>query len=110
MEGSDLSLTSFQPVAECPGFRCIFGDGACKSIGERCNRVVDCLGGEDEMNCPFRLDSDNVILGQTPANNSDAVVTSPAPFDSDISTKPSAPEINPEGAPKFDNSTPNPVK
>ncbi|CAL7938816.1 unnamed protein product [Xylocopa violacea] len=36
---------------KCPGFSCEGGLGKCLPIEARCNRMVDCLDGEDEVNC-----------------------------------------------------------
>ncbi|XP_062549399.1 serine protease nudel [Armigeres subalbatus] len=35
----------------CPGFQCSFGVSYCIAKKKRCNGKVDCLGGEDELNC-----------------------------------------------------------
>lgn len=41
-----------RPLANCPTFSC--DDGRCLPIEQRCNRIVDCLNGEDEIQCyPF---------------------------------------------------------
>lgn len=48
MEMSDLSRTSTVPRQQCPGFRCLFDDGICRSSKARCNRIIDCMAGEDE--------------------------------------------------------------
>ncbi|KAG7203877.1 hypothetical protein KM043_017931 [Ampulex compressa] len=39
------------PLSKCPGFRCAGGSGRCLPIEKRCNRMVDCLNAEDEINC-----------------------------------------------------------
>lgn len=39
------------PLEKCPGFSCNGGLGKCLRIEARCNRVVDCLDGEDELYC-----------------------------------------------------------
>ncbi|XP_076761416.1 serine protease nudel [Xylocopa sonorina] len=36
---------------KCPGFSCEGGLGKCLPREARCNRIVDCLDGEDEINC-----------------------------------------------------------
>ena len=40
------------PKRHCPGYRCVWGGGLCISKRRRCDGTVDCLGGEDELNCP----------------------------------------------------------
>lgn len=39
------------PLKKCPGFSCEGGLGKCLPVEARCNRVIDCLDGEDELNC-----------------------------------------------------------
>lgn len=39
------------PLERCPGFSCDGGLGKCLPNEARCNRIVDCLNGEDEVNC-----------------------------------------------------------
>lgn len=39
------------PLEKCPGFSCEGGLGKCLPIEARCNRIVDCLNGEDEVDC-----------------------------------------------------------
>ncbi|CAK9811280.1 Serine protease nudel [Anthophora plagiata] len=39
------------PLEKCPGFSCEGGLGKCLPIEARCNRMIDCLDGEDEVNC-----------------------------------------------------------
>lgn len=38
-------------LEKCPGFSCEGGLGKCLPIEARCNRIVDCLNGEDEVDC-----------------------------------------------------------
>lgn len=40
------------PRQECPGHRCVWGGGLCISKIKLCDGTVDCLSGEDEINCP----------------------------------------------------------
>lgn len=49
---SDLSATAKLTRSTCPGFTCIWSD-RCISSRKRCNEKIDCLGGEDELNCPY---------------------------------------------------------
>nr|XP_031838376.1 serine protease nudel isoform X2 [Nomia melanderi] len=39
------------PLEKCPGFSCNGGLGKCLPMEARCNRIVDCLDGEDELYC-----------------------------------------------------------
>lgn len=50
MEASDLSQTATQTQPICPGFVCAWS-GHCISLSRRCDGVVDCLSGEDELQC-----------------------------------------------------------
>lgn len=43
------------PRQECPGHRCVWGGALCISKRKRCDGNVDCLGGEDEINCPIPM-------------------------------------------------------
>ncbi|KOX71108.1 Serine protease nudel [Melipona quadrifasciata] len=52
--GREASPLKRTPLQECSGFSCDGGLGKCLPIEARCNRIVDCLGGEDEMNCNGR--------------------------------------------------------
>lgn len=73
MENSILSLTSVIPKEKCPSFRCLFDDGICRSPKSRCDTVVDCMGGEDEIEC--RYDGENEVVG---AEQAESVVPQPA--------------------------------
>ncbi|XP_054006397.1 serine protease nudel [Hylaeus anthracinus] len=44
------------PLEKCPGFSCEGGLGRCLPLQSRCNRIVECLDGEDELYCPGNLD------------------------------------------------------
>lgn len=52
MIDSDLSETAISTKTLCPGFTCVWS-GKCISYHHRCNGRIDCLGGEDELNCEF---------------------------------------------------------
>lgn len=41
------------PRENCPGMNCVWGISKCIPKSSKCNGVVDCLGGEDEVNCPL---------------------------------------------------------
>lgn len=45
------SLPTIQPKQECPGFKCISGISKCIPMKRMCDKIVDCLDGEDEINC-----------------------------------------------------------
>lgn len=51
------------PLEKCPGFSCGGGLGKCLPIDSRCNKIVECLDGEDEVNChghyPLHRSSNN---------------------------------------------------
>ncbi|KAJ4432273.1 hypothetical protein ANN_20891 [Periplaneta americana] len=40
------------PRPSCPGLQCSVGNARCLSKMKVCDRIVDCLRAEDEMNCP----------------------------------------------------------
>lgn len=43
MESSDLSMSTV-PIQQCPGEKCVWGDGLCIARHKKCDGVVDCLG------------------------------------------------------------------
>ncbi|KAG7308173.1 hypothetical protein JYU34_006836 [Plutella xylostella] len=45
------TLPGIQPKQECPGFKCISGIAKCLPKNRMCDKIIDCLDGEDEMNC-----------------------------------------------------------
>ncbi|KAJ0178781.1 hypothetical protein K1T71_005556 [Dendrolimus kikuchii] len=47
------SLPIVQPIQECPGFQCKSGIKKCLPTKKRCDKIIDCLDGEDEMGCIF---------------------------------------------------------
>ncbi|KAG4076599.1 hypothetical protein HA402_001886 [Bradysia odoriphaga] len=50
-----------RPKQHCPGHRCVWGGGLCIAKSKRCNGVVDCLGGEDELQCGLRSFLDDTL-------------------------------------------------
>ncbi|XP_053955273.1 serine protease nudel isoform X2 [Anastrepha ludens] len=52
--------SKIQPRSMCPGYTCVWGGKRCISKKLRCNRVVDCLGGEDEVGCTYNFAPDMV--------------------------------------------------
>ncbi|XP_055842461.1 serine protease nudel [Episyrphus balteatus] len=46
-------LPKVQPKQLCPGYVCIWGGKRCLHQSKRCDRLVDCLGGEDEVGCIY---------------------------------------------------------
>ncbi|KAI8424408.1 hypothetical protein MSG28_002920 [Choristoneura fumiferana] len=47
------NLPTIHPKQECPGFKCKSGIFKCLPSKRICDKIIDCLGGEDEMNCDF---------------------------------------------------------
>lgn len=44
-------MPTIQPKQECPGFKCTSGISKCLPMKRMCDKIVDCLDGEDEINC-----------------------------------------------------------
>ncbi|XP_017840080.1 serine protease nudel [Drosophila busckii] len=53
-------LPAVQPLQLCPGFTCVWGGKRCIAQRRRCDRIVDCLGGEDEVGCTYNFIPDMV--------------------------------------------------
>ncbi|XP_017080584.2 serine protease nudel [Drosophila eugracilis] len=53
-------LPNRQPLQFCPGFICVWGGKRCIAKRQRCDRNVDCLGGEDEVGCTYNFIPDMV--------------------------------------------------
>ncbi|KAI8040591.1 hypothetical protein M5D96_006534 [Drosophila gunungcola] len=53
-------LPTRQPLQLCPGFICVWGGKRCIAKRQRCDRNVDCLGGEDEVGCAYNFIPDMV--------------------------------------------------
>ncbi|KAM7355778.1 serine protease nudel isoform 2-T2 [Cochliomyia hominivorax] len=55
-------LPQLQPQKICPGYVCVWGGKRCIPQRKRCDRIVNCLGGEDEVGCVYNFIPD---LGST---------------------------------------------
>lgn len=59
---------------ECKGFVCNNPKGRCLAPGKKCDKVVDCLDAEDEVDCPGNSgvtdNTNNDISGCEPNNES----------------------------------------
>jgi hypothetical protein len=64
----DKALPTSVPRQDCPGMVCVWGAQKCIAKSSHCNRVVDCLGGEDEINCPLNW-LDALTLGERSNDN-----------------------------------------
>ncbi|KAG5666387.1 hypothetical protein PVAND_014416 [Polypedilum vanderplanki] len=47
------TLPQIKPKSNCPGMNCVWGNQKCITASSKCDRYVDCLGGEDEVECQF---------------------------------------------------------
>jgi hypothetical protein len=43
------------PMASCPGLQCSVGNTRCLSVRKKCDKMVDCLDAQDELNCQSAL-------------------------------------------------------
>lgn len=68
-EKENSPLPEIRPLQECPGHRCVWGGGQCISKKRRCDGVVDCLGGEDEINCSLRTSVADLMVGRNGTND-----------------------------------------
>lgn len=48
-------LPQLQPQKICPGYVCVWGGKRCIPQRKRCDRIVNCLGGEDEVGCIYNF-------------------------------------------------------
>ncbi|XP_060801901.1 serine protease nudel [Amyelois transitella] len=64
---SSSSLPTIQPKQVCPGFKCKSGIFKCLPDKRVCDKIVDCLDGEDERNCSDVRSFDEMFLSR--ANN-----------------------------------------
>lgn len=60
-----------QPLQLCPGYVCVWGGKRCISQRSRCDRIVNCLGGEDEVGCIYNFIPDLASIRSAKANVSD---------------------------------------
>lgn len=59
-----------QPLQACPGFKCKSGLSKCLPLKRKCDRIVDCLDAEDEINCDFTdMRSVNELIPDVISNN-----------------------------------------
>ncbi|XP_076681045.1 serine protease nudel isoform X2 [Andrena cerasifolii] len=75
------------PLEKCPGFSCGGGLGRCLPAESRCNLIVECLDGDDEVNChrypdysahrQSSIPSSQVELVPTPTSKSSTVTEEP---------------------------------
>ncbi|XP_030025581.2 serine protease nudel [Manduca sexta] len=56
---SSKSLPMVTPVQECPGFKCESGISKCIPLKRKCDKIIDCLGGEDEIECEITKSANN---------------------------------------------------
>lgn len=61
-------LPTIQPLQKCPGFKCTSGISKCLPDKRVCDKVLDCLDGEDEMNCNSMRSFDSLFLGRNSKN------------------------------------------
>lgn len=52
-------LPTIQPKHDCPGFVCESGITKCLPKKRICDGIIDCLGGEDEINCDLETVPEN---------------------------------------------------
>lgn len=81
----DNKIPGGSPQLLCPGHKCVWGGGLCIPLKRKCDGIVDCLGGEDEIDCLFEPILGNPINGtiDESENEIDPVInkeTDSAPF------------------------------
>ena len=53
-----------QSLGSCPGYTCMWGGERCISPKKRCDGRINCLGGEDEVDCVFE-ESVGAVVNET---------------------------------------------
>lgn len=71
IENTNLNsqLPTEVPRQTCPGHTCVWGGNKCIASSEKCDGFVDCLGGEDEVQCTISL-LDLLVGSNTTEDNS----------------------------------------
>ncbi|XP_059046036.1 serine protease nudel [Achroia grisella] len=69
------SLPSIQPKQECPGYRCKSGLFKCLPDKRVCDKIVDCLNGDDEINCKEMRTFENILFSRTSNINENIIDT-----------------------------------
>lgn len=59
----DNKIPGGTPQLQCPGHKCVWGGGLCIPLKRKCDGMVDCLGGEDEIDCLFEPLLGNPVNG-----------------------------------------------
>ncbi|XP_031768361.2 serine protease nudel [Galleria mellonella] len=62
------SLPAIQPKQECPGYRCKSGILKCLPNKRVCDKIVDCLNGDDEINCKETRAFENIFFSRMTVN------------------------------------------
>lgn len=89
LEWIDSSIKSFNTLAgetksQCPGYVCIWGGKRCIPGSRRCDRTVDCLGGEDEIGCIYNYIPDVASALTTPSDADEMVGMTGSTTESDV--------------------------
>ncbi|XP_046808532.1 serine protease nudel [Lucilia cuprina] len=64
-------LPHVQPQKMCPGYVCVWGGKRCIPQRKRCDRIVNCLGGEDEVGCIYNFIPDLASTQNSTTTESD---------------------------------------
>ena len=74
------------PRENCPGMNCVWGVQKCIPKSSKCNGAVDCLGGEDEVNCPLNW-MDSLLIGGKNDKNETSIDIDPNKADNELNIK-----------------------